>query len=396
MARKNKRPKRTDKRQGVDVKPGTQPMIHDLLCVRGPIYGPSGYSRMTRNIVEGLHRAEKRFYLDIIPWAVQPSIEVTPEFKNIFKSHLISKDEMNKTNGLLCICLPTDLPSRPIMKKTWLQTIFETTKIPHKWVEVLSSPIQTGSEDLAIKGLILPCNGNLESFSECPQSKAVIPLAIDYELFTPIGEGMELPDRSDFNILLSYHQNMRKNPEMVIRLINELGPDTTVYLKTFGIGMSTSERERITKSLQEKIESECKVVLLYDIISDEDQARLYRAMDLLVNVSHGEGWDLPRIESYSCGTPAIGPTFMGPADYTIDKFKMLSQNLVPCPDQPPFFESRAQWVDIDLIELMQAIAKIRNNYEEYLEAALEQRQSLIEYTGDLKSMGERIWNTVMC
>jgi glycosyltransferase involved in cell wall biosynthesis len=401
MSKKVKKKKKRDKRQGYaptltvhDESKAIQP-VHEYLCVRGPIYGPSGYARMTRNVIEGLHLAGKKFWVDALPWVVQPSIEVTDRFHAIILANMPPKDVVQKTHDLLSICLPTDLPSRPITVNTWSMTIFETTKVPDEWIKTLASPEEQNAKVPAIKGLILPCKGNLESFALAPQKKVVIPLAMDYEVFTPDGPAAELPGRSDFNILLSYAQNQRKNPEFVIKLINELDENTTVYIKTFGKGMSTWERKTIIEDIRSKINTRCNVVLLYDMISDEAQAEMYRAMDLIVNVAHGEGWDLPRCEAYSCGIPAIGPMFIGPDDYTIDEFRMINHTLVPCPEIPPFFSSSAKWADLDIIEYLQAIELIRSNREKYRDLALKQRDHLMKHTGDFQMFGERIWKAVM-
>ena len=398
MSKKGKK-KNQDKRQGVVVTPSKSfTPVNEYLCVRGPIYGPSGYARMTRNVIEGLHKAGKRFWIDILPWAVQPSIEVTEEFKNIFVANMPTREDAQRTNDLLIIALPTDIPNRPLAPNTWNMTLFETTRIPAEWIKLLNYlPLDGNIRTPAIKGLILPSKGNLESFGEVIHKKKIVPLAIDYDIFNPDGPAMNdyLPERGTFNILLSYHQNPRKNSEFAIRLINELDSGTTVYLKTFGQGMSTWERESIIKGIKCKMKSDAAIVLLYDMISDEDQAKMYRSMDLVLNLSHGEGWDLPRCEAYACGVPAIGPLFIAPEDYTIPEFRLISHNLVPCPEMPPYFSSSAKWAELDLIDCIQAVGKIRDNREKYRGLALKQREHLIQHTGTLADMGERVWNAIM-
>lgn len=396
MSKKGKKKNRRDSRRGiqpVESKPIEQ--THEFLCVRGPIYGPSGYARMTRGVVEGLHLAGKKFWVDALPWVVQPSIELTESFHEIIKANSPPTDVIEKTHDLVCISLPTDLPSRPICINTWNMTIFETTKVPDEWIQTLDSGHHQNPNAPAINGLILPSKGNLESFKLAPQEKKIVPIAIDYNIFTPDGPVAELLCKSDFNILLSYHQNQRKNPELVIRLIDEMDKNTTVYIKTYGKGMSTWERKEIYDDIKSKVKSPCNIVLHYDLISDEAQAELYRAMDLIINVAHGEGWDLPRCEAYACGIPAIGSMFIGPDDYTIDEFRMITHKLVPCPEIPPFFSSQAKWAELDLIEYLQAIEIIRSNRKQYRDYALKQRDHLMKHTGTIKDMGNRVWKAVM-
>lgn len=397
----NSRKKNRDKHsQAGNPMPKKQPVSNDdYLCVRGPVYGPSGYANITRNIFEGLHRAGKRIWLEALSWAVQPTMEYTSEFEKTVRSHPTYPPEqpiIDKTTGLLCICTPPDFKNQQIGPNTWNYTIFETTQIPQEWLQILSSPSHQRRDVPAIKGLILPTKANANvSFHQAPQKKVVVPLAIDYDVYCPDGDRRDLKWKSDFNILISYHHSIRKNPEFVIRVINELDENTTVYLKTFMQGMSSIEQKKIAQAFREEIKGRCRVVLLYDIISDREQAKLYRSMDLILNLSHGEGWDLPRVEAYSCGTPALGPMFMAPEEYTIPEFRLISQKIVNCPDHPPYFHSGAQWAELDLIDVLYAIDKIRKSPEEYRNHALKQREALIKHTGTLEQMGGKIWETVM-
>ena len=370
----------------------------ELLCVRGPIYGPSGYARMTRGVIKGLHDAGKNFWVDEFQWAVQPSIEVTEEFRDIMVSHIPTQEEMKKTDGLLIISLPSDIPpsQKFILPNTWLMTIFETTKIPNDWMQVLQSPMSANPNIPAIKGLFLPTVGNLESFDGTPQIKEIVPISMDYDTFTPEGKVADwLPEKSDFNILMSFQNNERKNPKFAFNLINELDENTTVYLKIFRFGMSTWERAKTESFIKSETENAlCKIVLLYDMITDESQAEMYRAMDLVINVSRGEGWDLPRCEAYSCGVPAIGPLFIGPEDYTIDEFKLITHSLVPCPEMPPYFTGEAKWAKLDLTNYLQVIHAIRSDKAKYNELALKQRDHLMKHTGSMADMATSIHDSM--
>lgn len=44
-------------------------------------------------------------------------------------------------------------------------------------------------------------------------------------------------------------------------------------------------------------------------LTEEDMALHYGAFDILVNVSHGEGFGIPILESMACGTPVVGTDF---------------------------------------------------------------------------------------
>ena len=371
------------------------PIRSGKICIRGPIYGFSGYARMTNNLILGMDQTDHEFWVDPIPWSVQPTIEISDKLKSVLTRRRPCAEDITRMAGLLAVCLPTDLPSRPIDSNTWNMTIFETTRIPDGWVGILKSNAQGEINELAIKGLIVPSRANLSAFDAAPQKKAIVPLAIDYDTFTPDGPTAALPYASDFNILMSYHMNSRKNPELAMKVINELPADTTVYLKTYGIGMSTWERDGMRDQLARILDGKCRVVLLYDLVSDEREAEIYRAMDLVLNVSHGEGWDLPRCEAYACGTPAIGTLFPAPIEYTIPEFRLINHSLVPCPEIPPFFSSIQKWAEIDLMDVLAAINQVRENRAMYRELALKQRDHLIGYTGRLVDMAEKVWKAAI-
>ena len=180
-----------DKRKGASVLQFPVQAVpaerNGYLCVRGPIYGQSGYARMAHNLIRGLHSAGKKFWVDAIPWTVQPTIEVPNDFREIIKANFVDWEKTNNTDGFVCICLPTDLPSRPIGKNTFNMTIFETTQVPDQWIKVLNSPAPDNPNETAIRGLILPCRGNLQSFEKASQKKTIVPISIDYDIFSPDG-----------------------------------------------------------------------------------------------------------------------------------------------------------------------------------------------------------------
>jgi glycosyltransferase involved in cell wall biosynthesis len=66
------------------------------------------------------------------------------------------------------------------------------------------------------------------------------------------------------------------------------------YAKIMGI----SEYVRFTKSFY-----------LYCGLAEPNMAKMYQAFDLTLNVSRGEGFGIPIIESQACGVPVIGQNY---------------------------------------------------------------------------------------
>jgi len=127
--------------------------------------------------------------------------------------------------------------------------------------------------------------------------------------FTP---GNKLAAREKFNIAADEtvistvsrldSRQRHKGHDRVIPLLRELAEThpSLVYL----IAGTGDDRARL-EALARDTDSE-NIVRFLGFVSDEDLPDLYRASDLYVMPSHGEGFGIAFVEAMACGTPALG------------------------------------------------------------------------------------------
>lgn len=93
-----------------------------------------------------------------------------------------------------------------------------------------------------------------------------------------------------------------KGHDQVIPLLKDLAEDypNLVYL----IASSGGDRARLEALVRET--GAGRIVRFLGYVADEDIPDLYRASDLYVMPSHGEGFGIAFVEAMACGTPALG------------------------------------------------------------------------------------------
>lgn len=101
-----------------------------------------------------------------------------------------------------------------------------------------------------------------------------------------------------------------KGHERVIRLLRKLAMHhpNIIYL-VVGTGKDRGRLEALAIS-----EGVAEMVHFCGFVSDEDLPDVYRASDLYVMPSHGEGFGIAFLEAMACGTPALGLDVGGAGD----------------------------------------------------------------------------------
>ena len=118
--------------------------------------------------------------------------------------------------------------------------------------------------------------------------------------------------------------------------------------------------------------------------SDEYMAQAYSAMDVLMNVSYGEGFGIPIIEAQACGTPVIV------GDWTSMGELCFSGKKVAKSDAHPFYTSLASYQFIPRTEAVTSLLIEEYKHPSNREAA---RGGAMAYDADLVT--EKYWKPVL-
>ena len=353
------------------------------VIIRGVPWGYTGYATITRGLIKSLYKAiPDNLLVHPIFWATQQDMFVDEEMKEILHKCKINEDGDNVNvaeDSLLCLQLPDDIIKMPLLKNTYVYTMLETSSIPQKWVDILNK----------IQGTMVPCNGNVATFRNSGVNKlACIPPATSMIFNTEKREnGLVLKNLNKFNILSFGQANPRKNlAELISAYCDVFGNNSnvTLFLKVQGRGYSTIEMYNIANEIKKfKSKKNAKIILLYDNLTDNELADIYRSMDLFVNTSFGESWDYPSFDALNCGIPAINTGFLGSDMYMPSEFKVKYNMVDVQHPNKQVYEDGQKWAKIDSMDLRMKMMYAYNNKKKYKKLAMEASERLkTEYSWD--------------
>ena len=189
------------------------------------------------------------------------------------------------------------------------RTMFETDRIPRHWQRRL----------LEVDEIWVPAAFNVETFQRggIPGDRIhLLPGTIDFDIFRredtvplPLPEGTR-----GFTFLSTFDFTDRKGWDILLEAwAQAFTPDDNVslVLKCLTLHGVTEEsiRERIGLYLDGR--PTAPIVLDTRLLSTEDLARLYAAVDAFVLPSRSEGWGRPLMEAMAMGVPTIGSRWSG-------------------------------------------------------------------------------------
>ena len=172
-------------------------------------------------------------------------------------------------------------------------------------------------------------------------------------------------DRKDtamlVKVFLETFKNKKKKPGLI--------------LKTSGASFSVLDREEILKKI-EKIKSGVSgdlpnIYLLHGDFYDDEINELYNHPKIKahVNITHGEGFGRPLLESSLSGKPIITSAWSGHMDFLNSKNSILiSGNLVDVPKSSfpeNMYVKGAQWFTVNYELTSRSMLDVFNNYKKY-------------------------------
>lgn len=285
------------------------------LDIVGPVRGPSGYDRHTREIVRHLAALGVDIALTHLEgWSTpMPDAMRDPWFDRL--------GQVGAAETVLHFAMPSQVRPRPGARNV-NYTMFEAAGIPRDWAERASLC------DLVVVPTRAARDAWLAS-GVAAEKVAIVPLGVDGEFFSRPAEPLELalPDGrrvGDFGarFLNVGELRPRKNQIGLLRTwLRSTGADddavlvikcpaAQMALEQLGADIVAMERE-----VGRRLSDAAPVALAPLLLSDEQMRSLYAAATHYVSMSHGEGWDLVTMEAAVAGLHLIAPRHTAYVEY---------------------------------------------------------------------------------
>lgn len=250
-------------------------------------------------------------------------------------------------------------------------TIWETSRIPDKWVEDINSSVVL---------VIVPCEWNREVFIDSGVKKPIelVPYGLDPREFTSTTPlAIDGINESDFVFFSVFQWTERKNPYGLIRSYYNAFydvQDVALVLKTYRSSTDASETAAVVqmcrnlkKEFNYNLDKLPKLLLITEILSDEDIVRLNYRGDCYVSSARSEGWGLGMFNAMAAGKPAISPGGTGNEVFmTRENSYLTGYTWTPVFGMPhiPWYDGRQLWLEPDLQDLINTMRHVYHHRDE--------------------------------
>jgi glycosyltransferase involved in cell wall biosynthesis len=195
----------------------------------------------------------------------------------------------------------------PQSRDTWLKdqfracfTMWETDTLPGTFIRYISLYDQ----------IIVPCQHNVDLFSQWHPNVSLVPLGVDMQRWYPV---------ANRNKVFRFHAGgslwHRKGLDIVVRAFKRLNlPDAELHIKA-----APHAKDVPTKYLGDNI------VLNRDWMTIDQQREWFSKADVFIAASRGEGFGLMPLQAIAMGIPTIISDSTGQS-----QFKHLATGVIPC------------------------------------------------------------------
>lgn len=279
-------------------------------------FGNSGYAVHARSLLGEFYRAG----IDIACFATAAYAGQEPE-EYILQPILSSLSPRQD-----CIGVKLDVPEPPRVatfsgKRRIFYTVFETDRIPARWVGALNTVDEVWTTSEWGRGVFHNCG--------VTTPVQVVPEGVDTNEFYPPDRPQ--PSSGTFRFLAVAKFEARKNFEGLFRAFaRAFRPSEAVELLVH-CGHRFSEAQNPFRLLVDlNVGPHAPIRFSEPCGTTRDMLRLYHSADVFVLPTRGEGWGLPIIEAMACGLPVI-TTGIGPVtEYANDQTALLlDYRLIP-------------------------------------------------------------------
>lgn len=320
--------------------------------IKGPIYGPSGYSEALRRLAMGLW--ENNMDVAIKPITIHPS-EQKVAHKHI---NLIHQDQITSPalyDTAMVFYLADYFVHHLAGKRRRIgYTMLEVDGVPGNWVQYCNTYLTE---------LWVPSTFNHHTFKKSGVRIPIhiVPLGVDINTYNPHVTPL-LPGDGKFSFLCVAEWGERKNIHLLMRAFQ------AEFKKTEPVRLllRTSSHDPAVSIEKELSQYDLRnVVFLKDAYDTHQMPSLFKSADCFVLPSSGEGWGLPYAEAMACGVPVIGTAWSANLDFMNheNSYLLRPERIVPAIARCPLYAG-FNWALPDVDHLRRLMRHVYENQEE--------------------------------
>ncbi|MFA5238267.1 MAG: glycosyltransferase [Phycisphaerae bacterium] len=334
------------------------------LYLRGLVFEPSGYATTTRNIFRHLYKKGINVKLENMSRLRVPQFAYDRDLVDLIIEQSKSP-EMGECPVLTC-WLP-DMFSNPADRYSIGLTMLESDRITPDWVRFCN----------AIDEVWVPSKFNYYTFMRSGVDVGkinIVPLGINDDIFNIDVPQLNLNMEDKFILFSNFEWSERKNPKALIEgyyKAFDYQEDVVLIIRTYNFGRPQILQEiaETINSIKENFKKPPEIMLLMEPIPPEMLASLYKASDLYITMTHGEGWNLPANEAMACGTPVVAPNWSAHLDFMTleDSYFVKIKDFEEVPmlgiANDKFYKG-SKWAVPDVDDFVDILRNCYNNREE--------------------------------
>lgn len=315
----------------------------------------SGYGQLCNEVISGL--AKRNHYVSVR--AVARVDGFGAKIPAEFTSRLVQRLQPEPFELLIH---PPELEPTP-GKKTIYFTMWESTRLPVKAVEVLKKST----------AIIVPNHWNAATFAALLDVPIyVVPLGIDPVVFN------YHPPKMDGPFVFGCSGRMgpghgggpRKNINRVI----------TLFQKAFPTEQDVKLKVKVFSDCAVPRQEDTRVELETRFLSSAELAMWTKSLHAFVCASRGEGWGLLQQQSMACGKPVIGVKYGGLAEFMGDHNSYpVKFTHEPCRD---YYVGCGTWPELSEDDAVERMRFAYKNRDHVFETGLRAHRTAMQFTWD--------------
>jgi glycosyltransferase involved in cell wall biosynthesis len=335
-----------------------------------PLLDSSGYGEASRGYVLALHKLG-------IPITCKPiSFEkIRPVNEKYGKTLASLTNKDIDYNVVIVHATPHHFEQHKEIGKTNVgYTVWETTKLPADWVEMMNK----------MDMILTCCDWNVDVYKESGITVPVgnVPHGIAMDEFDGIKPYNIKGIDDDTFVFYNIFQFMeRKNPTALVRAYwhaFQNNENVALVLKTYRSDYSDKDKGMVRETMKRlkgvmpMPNPHAKVYLLLDLLTRNEILGLHARGNCFVSLDRGEGFGLSGFTAGACETPVIATGFGGALEYA----KPDNSYLVDYTLQPvfgmiwgPWYTGDQLWASADVHHASQLMRQVYENPDEAQEKA---------------------------